>query len=117
MSSGSNWPPADLLDDYDDFDSKIRENQKSVNEKKSEKSSRDSYCSPISLSTFCCLPGSKSDQLSHQVIEMQSSKQNQTKQSNSKTRDSKKNKKAARYRDPIYYFIIYTRKLRSCKFR
>ena len=105
MSSGSNWPPADLLDDYDDFDSKIRENQKSVN-KKSEKSSRDSYCSPISLSTFCCLPGSKSDQPSsdHQVIEMQS-KQNQTKQSNSKTRDSKKNKKAARYRDPIHYFI------------
>ena len=107
MSSGSNWPPADLLDDYDDFDSKIRENQKSeFNQKKSEKSStRDSYCSPISLSTFCCLPGSKSDQPSsdHQVIEMQS-KQNQTKQSNSKTRDSKKNKKAARYRDPIFYF-------------
>ena len=73
-----------MLDDYDDFDSK--------NPVKT-KSGKDKSGCPISLSTFCCLPSSDQPQ----VIEMQSSGSKQTK-SNSKTRDIKKNKKAARYR-------------------
>ena len=73
-----------LLDEYDDFDL----------DSKPVKSRHQTGCCPISLSTICCLPNSDSVP---QIIEMQSSHGSKPK-SNSKTRDNKKNKKAARYR-------------------
>jgi len=81
-SPSSNWPPAGLLDEYDDFDL----------DSKPVKSRHQTGCCPISLSTICCLPNSDSVP---QIIEMQSSHGSKPK-SNSKTRDNKKNKKAAR---------------------